>query len=101
MQISSLEHLKMGRRMSRFPETINKLDISEVKKFTEEERLWLVATILLLSEKAGLVAFVRPRLKGKRRGKRVSLPKGLIDLLEACEKQGLIIINRKKLTSNT
>jgi hypothetical protein len=86
--------------MSAFPETIGKLDISKVKKFTEEERLWLVATILILSEKAGLVAFVRPTLKGKRRGKHVPLPKSLIDLLEACEKQGLIIINRKELSKH-
>jgi hypothetical protein len=87
--------------MSAFSETISKLDIPKVKKFTEEERLWFVAAILILSEKAGLVAFVRPHMKGKRRDKSMPLPEGLIDLLAACEKQGLIIINRRKLASNT
>ena len=101
MQISYLEHVNVARNMSRLPEAISKLDISKVKKLPEEERLWLLATILILSEKAGLVAFVRPLLKGKRRGRREPLPKGLIEFLEACEKQGIIVINREKLTSNT
>ncbi len=86
--------------MSRFLEAISELNLPEVnKQFSEEERLWLVATILLLSEKAGLVTFVPPRLKGKRTKEAVPLPEGLISLLEACEKKGLITINRKKLGS--
>ncbi len=84
--------------MSRFLETINELNLPEVNKpFTEEERLWLVATILLLSEKAGLVTFLPPGLKGRRTSEAAPLPEGLISLLEACEKKGLITINRKKL----
>lgn len=85
--------------MSELFSSIKKLDIGEAKKITqpnEDERLWMVATILILSEKAGLVSFVQTK-SGRRRTKVVPLPKGLVNFLETCERQGLVKIKHEKL----
>jgi hypothetical protein len=78
-------------------ESVKKVDLGEGKRISppDEERLWMIATILILCERAGLASFVRSK-SNRRTAEPVPLPKGLINLLEACEKRGLITINRKK-----
>jgi hypothetical protein len=80
-------------------DAVKTLDVGEGKKSilqTDEERLWMIAAILVLSVRAGLASFVRSK-PNRRSSKDVTLPKGLINLLVACEKQGLITINHRKL----
>lgn len=89
--------------MTELLSSIKKLDFGGTSKVTspyEDERLWMLATILILSEKAGLVSF--SHTKSRKRGKGMApLPDGLVALLETCEKQGLIEIHRKKLDQLT
>lgn len=89
--------------MTEFLDAIKKLDIGQVQKpsMSNEERLWFVATVLILSEKAGLVTFTSSRPRSGRRSEAIPLPKGLISLLESCEKQGLIKVNRKRIREIT
>ena len=88
--------------LSQFLAAVKKLDLVRVQKtVSDEERLWLVATVLILCEKIGLVDFKNPKAEAGRVREPVPLPKGLVDLLEVCEKQNLITINRNKLRKMT
>ncbi len=82
-------------------DSVKRLDV-EIKGVvqTDEERLWMIATILILSERAGLVRFTGS-VSSRAPGKSVPLPRGLVNLLISCENQGLVKINRKKLRLST